>query len=160
MKLNLNNTLGALILPGAVNVWSIIMLLNFFRGLPKELEEAAYCDGASEIVTLLRIYIPISLPSLATLSLFIMVGHWNSWFDGIIYMSEVKKSPLATLLQTIIVQQDFSKITMHPKEYHSCLRQNGKSGSDFISTTLPILTVYPFLQKYLVKGIVMGAVKG
>ena len=113
-KLGLMNTIWALILPGALSVWNVILMMNFFRGLPKELEEAAYLDGAGHIKTLILVYVPLSLPAIATLSLFTMVYQWNSWFDGMIYMSDIKNYPLASLLQTIIVQQDLSKINVDP----------------------------------------------
>lgn len=157
-ELGLRNTVWALVLPGAVEVWSIIMLLNFFRGIPKELEEAALIDGASEITTMLKVYLPLSPPALATLSLFTMVGHWNSWFDGMIYMTDAKNYPLATLLQTIIVQLDFSKLNVDPKDIENISQRTVKAAQTFIGA-LPILLVYPFLQKYFVKGIVLGAVK-
>lgn len=158
MNLGLKNSIWALILPGAVEVWSIIMLLNFFRGIPKELEEAALIDGAGEFVTMVKIYLPLSPPALATLALFTMVTHWNSWFDGMIYNTDAKHYPLATLLQTIIVQQDFSKISMNPEDLANISQRTVKSAQIFIGS-LPILMVYPFLQKYFVKGIVLGAVK-
>ncbi|MBB6729575.1 ABC transporter permease subunit [Cohnella zeiphila] len=158
VKLGLNNTIWALVLPGAVDVFSLILMLNFFRNIPKELEEASLIDGASHFVTLLRVYLPLSLPAIATLSLFTMVGHWNSWFDGMIYNTNGKNFPLATLLQTIIVQQDFSKITMNPKDLADISNRTVKAAQIFIGA-LPILLVYPFLQKYFVKGVILGAVK-
>jgi len=157
-KLGLINSIWALVLPGAVEVWSIILMLNFFRGIPKELEEAALIDGAGQFMTMLRIYIPLSLPAVATLSLFTMVGHWNAWFDGMIYNTDANKYPLATLLQTIIVQQDFSKLGLDPKDLANIAQRTVKAAQIFIGA-LPILLVYPFLQKYFVKGIVVGAVK-
>lgn len=119
-KLGLMNTIWALILPGALSVWNVILMMNFFRGLPKELEEAAYLDGAGHIKTLILVYVPLSLPAIATLSLFTMVYQWNSWFDGMIYMSDIKNYPLASLLQTIIVQQDLQqnqRRSFHVGEY-------------------------------------------
>lgn len=110
-----------LIIPGAVSVWNMILLLNFFRGLPKDLEEAAFIDGAGHLRTLFSIYLPISLPAIATLSLFSMVGHWNSWFDGLIFMTDHKNYPLATFLQTIIVQQDFSKVSVRLRIWRTSL---------------------------------------
>lgn len=157
-ELGLRNSIWALVLPGAVEVWSIIILLNFFRGIPKELEEAALIDGASEIVTMLKVFLPLSPPALATLSLFTMVSHWNSWFDGMIYMTDAGNYPLATLLQTIIVQLDFSKLNVDPKDIENISQRTVKAAQIFIGA-LPILLVYPFLQKYFVKGIVLGAVK-
>ncbi|WP_254450270.1 carbohydrate ABC transporter permease [Cohnella herbarum] len=158
IKLGLNNSIWALVLPGAVDVFSLILMLNFFRAIPKELEEASLIDGANHFTTLWRVYFPLSLPAIATLALFTMVGHWNSWFDGMIYNTKAENYPLATLLQTIIVQQDFSKITMDPRALEDISNRTVKAAQIFIGA-LPILLVYPFLQKYFVKGVIMGAVK-
>ncbi|EFM08472.1 binding-protein-dependent transport systems inner membrane component [Paenibacillus curdlanolyticus YK9] len=157
-KIGLMNSIWALILPGAVSVWNIILMLNFFRGLPKELEEAAFLDGAGQFKTLVLVYVPLSMPAIATLSLFTMVFQWNSWFDGMIYMSDVKHYPLASLLQTIIVQQDFSKINVDPKLLENISQRTVRAAQIFIGA-LPILLVYPFLQRFFVKGMVIGAVK-
>ncbi|MMZ66454.1 hypothetical protein D1872_289530 [compost metagenome] len=101
---------------------------------------------------------PLSLPAIATLSLFTMVGQWNSWFDGMIYMSDVKNYPLASLLQTIIVQQDLSKINVDPSMLENVSQRTVRAAQIFIGA-LPILVIYPFLQRFFVKGIVIGAVK-
>lgn len=158
LELGLNNSLWALVLPTAVEVWSIILLLNFFRNIPRELEEAAFIDGASHFKTLWNVYLPLSLPALATLSLFTMVFHWNEWFHGMLYNTDAANYPLATLLQTIIVQQDFTKMAMNPEEMENISNKSVKAAQIFIGA-LPILLAYPFLQKFFVKGIVLGAVK-
>jgi putative aldouronate transport system permease protein len=158
MKLGLNNSLWALVLPTAVEVWSIILLLNFFRNIPKEMEEAALIDGAGHFKTMLNIYLPLSLPALATLALFTMVFHWNEWFHGMLYNTDASNYPLATLLQTIIVQQDFTKMAINPEDMENISNKSVKSAQIFIGA-LPILLVYPFLQRFFVKGIVLGAVK-
>ncbi|MBB6674030.1 carbohydrate ABC transporter permease [Cohnella nanjingensis] len=157
-KMHLMNSIWALVLPGAVSAWNMVLLLNFFKTVPKEMEEASLIDGASHFKTLLHIYLPISLPALATLSLFTMVGHWNSWFDGMIYITEARKWPLSTLLQTIVVTEDFSKINLRPEDVKLISNNTVKASQIFIGA-IPILLVYPFLQKYFVKGMVLGAVK-
>lgn len=157
-KLGLTNTLWALILPGAVAVWNLILMMNFFRNVPKELEEAAFIDGANHITTLFRVYLPVSMPAIATISLFTMVGQWNSWFDGLIYMNDASKYPLATLMQTIIVQQDFSNMNVDATQLQNMSQRTVNAAQIFIGA-LPILLVYPFLQRFFVKGIVLGAVK-
>ncbi|AIQ42905.1 carbohydrate ABC transporter permease [Paenibacillus sp. FSL R7-0297] len=157
-KLHLMNTLWVLILPGAVSVWNIILLLNFFRAVPKEMEEAAFIDGAGHFRTLFSVYLPVSMPAIATLSLFTIVGHWNSWFDGLLYMTNHRNYPLATFLQTVIVQQDFSKVTVRPEDLENISQRTVKAAQIFIGMA-PILIVYPFLQRFFVKGIVLGAVK-
>lgn len=156
LKLGLMNTLWALILPGLVSVYNLILLVNFFRTVPKELEEAAFIDGAGQLRTFFTIYLPISLPAIATISLFIMVGHWNSYFDGIIYMKDAEKLPLASFMQTIIVQKDMTKLD---PQMVANLSQRTISASQIFIGALPILMVYPFLQRFFVKGIVIGAVK-
>ncbi|GIP16117.1 protein LplC [Paenibacillus montaniterrae] len=157
-KLGLMDSIWALILPGALSVWNVVLMMNFYRGLPKELEEAAYLDGAGQFKTLMLVYIPLSLPAIATLSLFTMVFHWNAWFDGMIYMSDIKNYPLASLLQTIIVQQDFSKINVDASMLENVSQRTVRAAQIFIGA-LPILLVYPFLQRFFVKGLVIGAVK-
>lgn len=156
LKLGLMNTLMALILPGMVAVYNIILLLNFFRTVPKDLEEAAFMDGAGHFRTFIMIYLPISLPALATISLFTMVGHWNAYFDGLIYMKESARLPLASFMQTIIVQKDMTKFD---PEMLANLSQRTIRASQIFIGALPILLVYPFLQRFFVKGIVIGAVK-
>ncbi|MNG21418.1 hypothetical protein D3C84_1057770 [compost metagenome] len=104
------------------------------------------------------VFIPLSMPAIATLSLFTMVFQWNSWFDGMIYMSDTKHYPLASLLQTIIVQQDFSKINVDPSQLENISQRTVRAAQIFIGA-LPILLVYPFLQRFFVKGMVIGAVK-
>ncbi|MCL6602881.1 MAG: carbohydrate ABC transporter permease [Paenibacillus sp.] len=156
LKLGLMNSLMALILPGLVTVFNVILLLNFFRTVPKDLEEAAFIDGAGQFRTFFSVYLPISLPVIATVSLFIMVGHWNAYFDGIIYIRDSDKLPLATFMQTIIVQADMSKLD--PSAVANLSQRTIRASQIFISA-LPILMVYPFLQRYFVTGIVVGAVK-
>lgn len=157
-KLGLMNNFWVLVLPGAVNVWLTILLLNFFRGVPKELEEAALIDGAGHFRTLVSIYLPVSLPALATLGLFSMVFHWNSWFDGLLYLHDKTDHPLATFLQTVIVQRDMSSMTINPKEME-LLSQKTVTAAQIFLGALPVLMVYPFLQKFFVKGLVLGSVK-
>lgn len=157
-NLNLMDTVWALVLPLAVNVFNMVLLMNFFRAVPKELEDASLIDGAGQFRTLWSVYLPISMPAIATISLFTMVMHWNSWFDGLLYISDYRKYPLSTFLQTIIVQQDFNKINPDINELKNLSQRTVKSAQIFIGT-LPILLVYPFLQRYFVKGIILGAVK-
>ncbi|MGM0879804.1 MAG: carbohydrate ABC transporter permease [Bacillota bacterium] len=157
-NLGLINTIWALVLPPALSVYNMILMMNFFRTIPGELEEAALIDGAGLFRILFYIHLPISMPALATITLFTLVGHWNSWFDGLIYMMDTSKYPLATFLQTVVVQQDFSKMSINPEDLENLSQRTVKAAQIFIGA-LPILLVYPFLQKYFVKGIVLGAVK-
>jgi len=156
------DTIWALIIPGALPVYNVILLLNFFRSLPKELEEAALVDGASHWTILWKIYVPLSLPALATLTLFTAVGHWNSWFDGLIFMNRPGNYPLQSYLQTIVVQQTITPGSTLATEDWKLLQivsdRTVKTAQIFLGA-LPILIVYPFLQKYFMKGIVLGSLK-
>ncbi|WP_337099240.1 carbohydrate ABC transporter permease [Paenibacillus sp. YIM B09110] len=156
LRLGLINNLLALILPGLVAVYNIILLLNFFRTVPKELEEATFMDGAGHFRSFISIYLPISLPAIATIALFTMVGHWNAYFDGLIYMKGSENLPLASFMQTIIVQ---GNTTSFDPAVIANLSQRTLRASQIFIGALPILLVYPFLQRFFVKGIVIGAVK-
>ncbi|WP_211747627.1 carbohydrate ABC transporter permease [Paenibacillus sp. Marseille-Q4541] len=158
-SLQLMDTFWVLVLPSAVNTFLVILMLNFFRGIPKELEEASLIDGAGHFRTLFSVYLPISLPSIATISLFSMVYHWNSWFDGLLYLNNSKDFPLATFLQTVIIQRDMSSMSMNPQEMELISQTTVKAAQIFIGAA-PILIVYPFLQKFFVKGMTVGSVKG
>ncbi|WP_019006308.1 carbohydrate ABC transporter permease [Cohnella laeviribosi] len=157
-KLGLTDSFWVLILPGAVNVWLTILLMNYFRGVPRELEEAALIDGAGQFGILFRIYLPLSLPALATLGLFAMVWHWNSWFDGLLYLSNKEDYPLATYLQTVIVSRDMSSMSFSKEEFDLLSQKTINAAQIFIGA-LPVLIVYPFLQRFFIKGLVLGSVK-
>ena len=159
----IGNTIWALILPGALNVFHVVMMLNFFRGIPKSLEEAAQLDGASHIRILFMVYLPLSLPSLATILLFTTVGHWNSWFDGFLYLNSPRKYPLQTYLSTLIMNPALLSNTafLTPEEIERLASISSKSlrVAQIFLGALPIMCVYPFLQRYFIKGIVLGSVK-
>jgi putative aldouronate transport system permease protein len=157
--LGLLDTIWALVLPGAVHVFNMILLLNFFRNLPKEIEEAAYIDGAGHWKVLWSMYLPLSKPALATITLFTVVMHWNSWFDGLIYMNSPSNYPLQSYLQTIIVNPDSSTLSSTELYMSEVSDRTFKAAQVFLAA-LPILVFYPFLQKYFMKGLVMGSVKG
>lgn len=162
VKLKMLNSIWALVLPGAVPVNSMIILLNFFRTIPKELEEAAEIDGAGLFRTLISVLLPVAKPSLATVGLFCIVGHWNAWFDGLIYMNQAKMYPLQSYLQTLIVDPELV-IKNAGADYVRLLAmlnaRTARAAQLFLGM-LPILVVYPFLQKYFTTGLVLGSVKG
>lgn len=154
------DSIWALVLPCAINVFNIILLMNFFRSIPKEMEEAAAIDGAGHFSILLRIVLPVSAPVLATVLLFFIVNHWNAWFDGLIYMNTPSKYPLQTYLQTQVVADDLlSSMTRDLRQIGNISDRTGKAAQVFLAA-IPVLAVYPFLQKYFTTGIVMGSVKG
>lgn len=162
-ELNMIDSIWALVLPTALNVWNIILLLNFFRQIPKDLEEVALIDGASQFYILCKIYIPISLPSLATILLFTIVGHWNAWFDGVLYINTTSKYPLQTYLSTVVLDQNMTANQMMSPEQLLALENIGDlnlQAAQIFVGALPILLVYPFLQRFFIKGIVVGSVKG
>ena len=158
VSLGLKNNFLVSILPGAFGCYNLILIMNFFKSIPKSLEEAALIDGASFFTVLRKIYLPLSKAGLATVALFIMVGYWNEWFTGILYMSDTKNYPLASFLQVIVVQGNNQDLSLDPASALAMSERTIKAAQVFIGA-LPILLVYPFLQKYFVKGIVMGAVK-
>lgn len=157
-KLHLLNTIWALVLPGAVPVFNVILLMNFMKGLPEALEEAAVIDGASEWTILTRVVLPISKPGLATVALFSIVGHWNDYFQGLIYMRTPSKYPLQTYIQQLTI--DVSQIA-DPQQliYFMTISTRTLNAAKIVVATVPLLVIYPFLQRYFVTGIVIGAVK-
>lgn len=160
--LHLIDTMWVLILPGAVNVFNTIILMNFYKGLPPSLEEAARVDGAAAWTILLKVIIPLAKPSIATIALFSAVNHWNAFFDGKIYINTPAKQPLQTYIQSLTIQLSPQQLAnMNPDEIVRKLEVSNitfNSAKAFVSM-IPILCIYPFLQKYFVTGIVMGAVK-
>lgn len=157
-NLGLINTIWALIVPG-VSAWSVILLLNFFKEIPQELEEAALLDGATHWQILWKIYVPLSVPALATLTLFAAVWHWNAWFDGMIFMTDPNNYPLQTYLRTVVVDLNSSNLNMDLTKI-DMLSQRSLRGAMIFVTTIPIMVLYPFLQRYFVTGIKLGSVKG
>lgn len=162
--LGLINSVWALILPGAVPIGSVILVMNFFRSVPKSLEESALLDGANPWQILTRIYIPISLPALATVSLFSIVGSWNDFFGGLIYITKVENYPLMTYIQSLSVNiaETLQKAGgMSTQQLQALLSVSNRNlnAAKIVVAIVPLLVIYPFLQKYFVQGIVVGAVK-
>ena len=158
--LKLRNTIWALVLPTAVQVYDLILMLNFFRQVPTELEDAALIDGASHFRTMLTIYVPVSMPAVATMTLFCMVYHWNQWFDGMLYMDHVNLRPLQTFLRQTLIGQDFTFADGDEIAAFADINDRSLRCAQIIIATIPILCSYPFLQRYFVKGIIVGSVKG
>lgn len=159
-SLGLLDKIWALVLPGAVPVFNVILLMNFFRDLPREIEEAAHIDGANYLTTLLKIYLPLSKPALATITLFMLVHHWNSWFDGLIYMNSPKNYPLQSYLRTIVITLDTSTLSSSEQLLLTDINDRTFKAAQVFLAAVPVLAIYPFLQKYFMKGLVMGSVKG
>jgi len=159
----IRNTIWALILPGALPVFNMVVLLNFFRQLPGELEESAFLDGAGDFRILFQIYVPLSLPCLATLIIFQTVGHWNDWFSGMVYMDSIDNQPLATYLHQVLQRPNFDQISqMTPEERRRMLQISPRTlqNAQITMATIPIVLIYPFLQRFFVKGLTLGSLKG
>jgi len=150
----------ALIIPGAVPVFNVILLVNSFKNIPKELEEAAAMDGAGHWTILFKILLPMSLPILATLTLFTALGHWNAWFDGLILMNSPEKYPLQSYLQTVIINPDPRFLTERDLALLQLISNRTTRAAQIFIAMIPIMIIYPFLQRYFVAGIKLGSVKG
>ena len=153
------NSIWSLILPSAVQTFNIILMLNFFRGLPYALTESALIDGANHFQIMTKIVVPISKPSLATVGLFTMVNHWNSWFDGMIYLSDTAKYPLQTYLRNVIQSVDIASIDLTSVSAMTNVSQKTVTAAQIFVAIIPILLVYPLLQKYFITGMTLGSVK-
>lgn len=159
-NLGLKNTIWALIWPVSLPVFYLVLMLNFFRQVPSEIEDAALIDGAGHVRILTQIFVPISMPSIATIALFCMVMHWNSWFDGLLYIDSPSLVPLQTYLRNAILNMNTSDMAMMDPELLKQTSDRSLKCAQVIITCIPILCAYPFLQRYFVTGIVLGSVKG
>jgi putative aldouronate transport system permease protein len=162
-KIHIYDTFLVLILPSAVNFWNIILMSNFFKRLPRALQESAKLDGASHFTILLRIYLPLSMASIATLSLFSAVAHWNAWFDGLVFIDRSTLRPLQSLIKATITQMQGATtkiLTSTDAQRLAYISDRSLLCAQIIFGTMPILCVYPFAQRYFISGITIGAVKG
>jgi putative aldouronate transport system permease protein len=161
-NLGMLNSIWSLVIPGGLPVFSMIILMNFIRGLPPELEEAAMIDGAGYFSVLFRIMLPVLKPALATVALFSFVHHWNEWLLGMLFMNDPSNYPLQTYLQTLLTNFRELVRQMGAEQMQLIARMNERSGraAQLFLGMLPILVIYPFLQKYFTKGLVIGSVKG
>ncbi|NLP36014.1 MAG: carbohydrate ABC transporter permease [Clostridiales bacterium] len=160
-KYNLLNTIWALVLPGAVPIFNVILMMNFFSGIPKSLEEAAILDGANPLQVLTKVYIPCSVPVLATVMLFSIVGSWNDFYSGLIYITRSRNYPLMTYIQslTINMQEIIKHGTAEDIIRASQVSEQNLNAAKIVVAVIPLMLVYPFLQKYFISGIVVGSVK-
>ena len=155
-KLGLIDSLFALILPVAINTWNLIILRTTISGLPESLVESARIDGADESVFLFKLIVPLVKPTLAVLVLYYIVGHWNSWFNAMIYIRDADKMPLQMFLRDILTRSQLGAMAgqMEVEDVGQTIKY-----ATIIVSTVPILCVYPFIQKHFVKGVMVGAVK-
>lgn len=157
---NLFDSFWSMILPGALPIWNMIMLINFFRNVPYELNESATIDGANPFQILFKIYVPLSIPSLACLLLFQFVGHWNSYFDGLLYINDATKQPLQTYIYNLSITLDYANMTSEQIIAMAQTSDKTLNSAKVVVAMIPILCVYPFIQKYFTTGMTLGAVKG
>ena len=158
--LHLKNNLFALIFPTAIATWNLIVMRTSFMALPDSLEESAKIDGANDFVILFKIILPVSLPVVAVMILFYGVGHWNTWFDALIFLRERQLYPLQLILREILIISSTDTMTREMSgEDKQAIGESIKYAT-IIVATVPILLIYPFVQKYFVKGVMVGALKG
>ena len=156
--LHLHNSIWSLILPGAISTYNLIIMKTNFMAIPDSLEESAEIDGASDWTVFSRIIIPLSKPVIAVMVLYYGVAHWNSWFNAMLYIDDTTKYPLQLVLREILILNSTNDMTADAGDVYA-LAQTIKY-STIIVATLPILCMYPFIQKYFIKGMLVGAVKG
>ena len=161
-NLGLLNNFWSLILPTAVPVFNVILIMNFFKTVPAALEESAFLDGANPWQVMWKIYVPLSKPSIATVTLFSVVNHWNSFMDGKLYITDKAKMPLQTYIQSLsasVSVNDMTTLTAEQLNDKMSMSSLSFNSAKALVAIVPLLIIYPFLQKYFVKGIVIGAVK-
>ena len=157
-NLHLINSYWALILPGAINTTNLIIIKSYFQSLPAELMESSMIDGCTEMQTLWRIVLPLSKPIIATFGLFYAVGHWNNFFSALLYMNDPEKWPLQVILRQIVMLSQGTLATDLPANYVP--PAESLKMATIVVSVVPIMMIYPFLQKYFAKGVMIGAVKG
>lgn len=160
-SLGLVDSVWVMIIPGLISAWNTIIMRNFFYTIPDSLEESATLDGASPLQILIKIIFPVSLPAFSTIGLFYAVGHWNSWFDAAIYINDRNKMPVQVIMRNIVLTMTTQDLNTEfisdfgvrpPAQTLKC--------AVIIVSTVPILCIYPFLQKHFVKGVLVGSIKG
>jgi putative aldouronate transport system permease protein len=153
-QLNILNTIWAIVLPSLISTWHLFIMRTFFEGLPEEIEDAAIMDGCGSMQVLLRIVVPLSLPVMMTIGLFTAVNQWNAFFDALLYLNDGKMHPLQIMLRSVLIAGNNPQ-GEGDQSYIQSLKY-----ALIIIATLPILCVYPFIQKYFVQGSMIGGVKG
>ena len=157
VSLGLYDSILVMIIPGAIDTFNMLLMRNYFASLPKEMEESAKIDGANDFTVFLKIYLPLSLPMLATIGLFFAVGNWNSWYNGMLFIETNEFKPLQLVLREVIGK---AKSNIEQSSSQTQTYSQGVQMAAIFFTIIPMMSFYPFLQRYFVKGIVVGAIKG
>lgn len=163
-KLGLYNNVWAIIIPASFSIWYLILTRTYFTGIPKDMRESAFIDGASNLDILFRIYVPLSKPILAVIAIYSIVGMWNSWFSAQVYLPDQSLQPLQLYLKRVLVAQTVDLTKLNSNDLQHAIQQMISAiqmkYSMIIFTTLPIIFTYPFFQKYFIKGVMLGSLKG
>lgn len=161
-SVGLINRVWVYILPGVISVWNMLLIRNFIMTIPDSLTEAANIDGASDYLIIFKIILPLSIPALVTIGLFYAVGHWNSWWDAYLYTSKPEVQPIQLVLRNILARANIQVNAITGGITATELKAPSRSiqSASVVVTTMPIVLLYPFLQKYFIKGVMVGAVKG
>lgn len=159
-QLGLLDTIWSLVLPELVSGYNFVIVRNYMQTIPSSLEESARMDGANDIVIFARIIVPVCKPILATIALWVAVWHWNAWFDCMIYITSTGKQVVQLVMRRIVLQGTDALTEMMAAPGQETITPEGLKAATIMVTTLPILFVYPFIQKYFVKGVMMGSLKG
>ena len=153
------DSIWGLVLAGSLPIFNVILVVNFFRNIPAALEEAAYVDGAGPWRTFIQIFIPISAPVVATIALFTIVGYWNEFFAGLVLSTKQSNYPLQTYIQQLVVNLNLSTMDTEQIKQISQLNNRSLNAAKIFIAMIPVLVIYPFLQKYFITGITLGSVK-
>lgn len=159
-NLGMRNTIWALVLPGAISAYNITIMRNFLMAMPESLEESARIDGAKDLTILYKIIFPLSMPIIATIGLWVAVGHWNAWFDSMIYITDPERQVLQVTLRRIVLEGSNQLVSQYGEDVTAKQTSETIKAAVTMVTALPILMVYPFIQKYFVKGVMVGSLKG
>lgn len=156
-SLNLHDKIWVMIIPGAIDTFNMLLMRNYFQSLPKELEESARIDGANDIQIFVKVYLPLALPMIATVGLFFAVGNWNSWYNAMLFIKTPSLWPLQFVLRNLIItgSSNIEGTITSPETY-----SQGLVMASIFFTIVPMMCFYPFLQRFFIKGIVVGAIKG
>lgn len=159
-NLGMYDQLTSLVIPSAINVFNFIVMRTFFREIPESLEEAAYLDGATDLQVLIRVVLPLSVPILATIGLFYAVGYWNDYFSSLIYIQTPEKFSLQLRLRQLLFSEQLNQMNGNLEGIGSQVMAESLKMTSIVVATIPIIAIYPWLQKYFVKGVMLGSVKG